>query len=47
MFYEDKLTKKCLKCHYTCNECKGPLESHCTSCKDDTFRELQEGKCKC
>jgi len=37
-----------LECHYTCENCNGPLQTNCTSCSSSSNRHLTSDKqCLC
>lgn len=35
VYHHDKEKKVCFKCHWSCEDCKGPGEQDCTSCYKD------------
>ncbi|CAK73909.1 unnamed protein product (macronuclear) [Paramecium tetraurelia] len=38
----------CVKCHYSCTTCKGPLETDCTYCSNYAHRQMTiDNKCSC
>ncbi|CAD8195626.1 unnamed protein product [Paramecium octaurelia] len=45
---EDGISDVCFKCHYTCENCNGPLASNCTTCSSSSFRYLtSDYQCLC
>ncbi|CAD8214206.1 unnamed protein product [Paramecium octaurelia] len=44
----DGISDNCIKCHYSCKSCNGPLETDCTQCSSAAQRYLTfENKCAC
>ncbi|CAK92593.1 unnamed protein product (macronuclear) [Paramecium tetraurelia] len=44
----DGIQDICIKCHYTCKSCKGPLEIDCLNCSSVAHRYLtNDNKCAC
>ncbi|CAK58841.1 unnamed protein product (macronuclear) [Paramecium tetraurelia] len=45
---EDGISDACFKCHYTCENCNGPLATNCTACSSSSFRNLSSDyQCLC
>ncbi|CAD8189326.1 unnamed protein product [Paramecium pentaurelia] len=45
---DDGISDICVQCHYTCENCNGPLATNCTTCSSQSNRHLTSDKqCLC
>ncbi|CAK80488.1 unnamed protein product (macronuclear) [Paramecium tetraurelia] len=45
---EDGISEICFRCHYTCENCNGPLATNCTTCSSSSKRHLtSDNQCLC